>query len=31
MKEAFKNGGIEKMIIVNGSSMNFLPGGLTGK
>lgn len=31
MREAFKNGGIEKMIIVNGSSMNFLPGGMTGK
>jgi regulator of protease activity HflC (stomatin/prohibitin superfamily) len=31
MREAFKNGGIEKMIIVNGSAMNFLPGGMTNK
>jgi hypothetical protein len=31
MKAAFSNGSIEKIIIINGASMDFLPGGLNGK
>jgi hypothetical protein len=31
MKAAFQNGSIEKIIIINGASMDFLPGGLSGK
>jgi hypothetical protein len=31
MKAAFQNGSIEKIIIINGASMDFLPGGLNGK
>ena len=31
LREAFKNGDIKKMLIVNGSKMNILPGGFTGE
>lgn len=27
LKEAFKNGSIQKMLIINGAKMDFLPGG----
>jgi hypothetical protein len=30
MKAAFQNGNIEKILIINGAKMDFLPGGLTG-
>lgn len=31
LKAAFENGSIQKMVIINGASMDFLPGGFTGK
>jgi regulator of protease activity HflC (stomatin/prohibitin superfamily) len=31
LKAAFENGSIQKMVIINGAKMDFLPGGLTGK
>jgi regulator of protease activity HflC (stomatin/prohibitin superfamily) len=30
LKAAFQNGSIQKMVIINGAKMDFLPGGLTG-
>lgn len=30
LKAAFANGSIQKMVIINGAKMDFLPGGLTG-
>jgi regulator of protease activity HflC (stomatin/prohibitin superfamily) len=30
LKSAFQNGSIQKMVIINGAKMDFLPGGLTG-
>lgn len=31
LKAAFENGSIQKMVIINGAKMDFLPGGLTDK